>query len=149
MSAFIVDSAEQVGAPFLTKDGKRELKQVALHLRDGEGQAPTVAKWYTAADIELPKPGSTIQGELELTDDGFKFKKSGKVGGGNPAAGGRGKSPEEIAHDRANSALIRTYEYFQIPKEQRPELREFLETAAVIHTASSRLSSGAVVKDPE
>jgi hypothetical protein len=64
-----------------------------------------------------------------------------KGGGGG---GYKGKTPEERAQDRANSSVIRAYEYFLIPADQRPPLREYLETAGKIHTALQRLETGQV-----
>jgi hypothetical protein len=64
-----------------------------------------------------------------------------KGGGGG---GYKGKTPEERAQDRANSSVIRASEYYLIPPDQRPPLREYLETAGKIHTALQRLETGQV-----
>lgn len=129
-----------------TPAGESEVKRIYYDLDvDGLGKAsiglpPTDPK---------PEPGKEIFAVLKDSENGKPptlvpvGSKSGKGSGGF-----RGKSPEELAQDRANSAVIRAYEYFLIPVDQRPTLREYLETAAKIHTGLQRLATGQVVVEP-
>lgn len=103
---------------------------------------------------ETPAPniGDTLTGHIEEQNRNgsfyYKFRKAKQGGGDSGSKSFRGKSSEELAQDRANSAVIRTYEYFLIPEDQRPTLRVYLETAAKIHTGLQRLASGQVVVEP-
>lgn len=129
-----------------TPTGETEVKRVYYDLEiDGIGKAsiglpPTDPKPEVGKELfAVLKPGENGKAPT-LVPVG---QKGGKGGGGF-----RGKSPEELAQDRANSAVIRAYEYYLIPEAQRPPMREYLETAGKIHTALQRLASGQVVVEP-
>lgn len=68
-----------------------------------------------------------------------------KGGGGG---GWKGKSPEELRQERANSSVIRAAEFYAIPPEHRPPFRDFIETAAKIDTALGRMIEGKAVVEP-
>jgi hypothetical protein len=55
------------------------------------GQQPVEAEWYTKAATPLPAAGSSIEGDLEQTQYGLKFKRA-RTG---TFAGRPGRSPEE------------------------------------------------------
>lgn len=83
MSAYIVDRAQQVKSDIPGKKPGLTFQVIKLWLRDGDGQAPTEAEWFTPESTMLPAPGSTLQGELTLGDYGWTFKKA-KTNGGAP-----------------------------------------------------------------
>jgi hypothetical protein len=123
-----------------TPAGESEVKMVYYDINvEGLGEAsiglpPTDPK---------PEPGRELFAVLRPGQNG---KRPTLVPVGQKKGGGgfRGKSPEELAHDKANSAFIRAYEYYLIPEDKRPPLREYIVTAGKIHTASTRLASGNV-----
>jgi hypothetical protein len=124
-----------------TPAGESEVKRIYYDLKvEGLGEAsigllPTDPK---------PESGRELFAILKDGENG-KPPTLVPVGQKKPGGGGfRGKSPEELAHDKANSAFIRAYEYYLIPEDKRPPLREYMETAGKIHTASTRLASGNV-----
>jgi hypothetical protein len=85
---FTVLAAEQKK----TLDGRNGPMQV-ISLRLTDGTTEHNAEWFTKAATPLPSPNSRIEGTLEPSDYGMKFKKAF-----NGAAGGpRGRSPEETA----------------------------------------------------
>lgn len=99
------------------------------------------------ADPE-PQVGSEIFAIL-TPQEGYPPKlvipKQGKGGGGG---GWKGKSPEELRQERANSSVIRAAEFYAIPPEHRPPFRDFIETAAKIDTALGRMIEGKAVVEP-
>ena len=128
-----------------TPKGETAVKRIYYDLTvEGVGQ---VSLGLGPTDPE-PQPGQEI---FAILKDGEEGKPptlvipNTKGGGGG---GFRGKSAEERAQDRANSAVIRTYEYYLIPEAQRPTLRDYLETAAKVHTALTRIESGKAVVEP-
>lgn len=65
------------------------MKVLTLQLSGPEGDQ--TAEWFTKHDTALPEPGSSIEGTVEPSEYGLKFKKAaGQFGGGF-----RGRSPEE------------------------------------------------------
>lgn len=129
-----------------TPQGESVVKRVYYDLTiEGIGQA---SLGLAPADPE-PQVGQEI---FAILKDGEGGKPPTLVipnsKGGGGGGGFRGKSAEERAQDRANSAVIRTYEYYLIPAEQRPALRDYLETAAKVHTALVRIESGKAVIEP-
>lgn len=74
-------------------DSGRGAKQViVLTLVDGD-QPPVIAEWFTAAATPIPTTGSTLEGTVEPSEYGPKFKKAGGFSGGG--GGGRPRTPEE------------------------------------------------------
>jgi hypothetical protein len=75
-------------------DGKfGPAKVIGLMLKDGQG-VEKAAEWFTKAATPLPAVGSQIQGDLEPSNYGLKFKKAGgQFGGGG--GGGRPRDPED------------------------------------------------------
>jgi hypothetical protein len=91
MPEFTVAAASQKK----TLDGKNGPMQViALSLTDGG--ATHQAEWFTKASTPLPAEGSRIEGTLEPSDYGLKFKKAfnGGAGGGG---GFRPRDPKDTA----------------------------------------------------
>lgn len=87
MSTFTVKSASHKK----DVDGKHGPMQViALALKDNSTAQEFDAEWFTKASTEVPASGTTIEGTVEDSQYGKKFKKAFQGGGG-----GRGRSPEE------------------------------------------------------
>lgn len=88
-------------------DSGRGAKQVInLTLAEGD-QPPVIAEWFTAATTAIPSVGSTIEGTIEPSEYGPKFKKAGGFGGGG--GGGRSESPEtrrSIAMQHAQKCAV-------------------------------------------
>jgi hypothetical protein len=94
-----------------------------------------------------PEPGKEVFAIL-TPQDGYPPKLViPKQGQGGKGGGFRGKSPEELAHDKANSALIRAKEFCELTNEV-PTIKEFSEIAAKMHTLLTKLASGQVVIEP-
>jgi hypothetical protein len=95
VGAYIVDQAQQIKSDIPGKKPGLTFQVIKLGLRDGDGQAPTVAEWFTPESTPLPAQGSTLEGTLELGDYGWTFKKSKSA---NNGGGQRGDlSPEAQA----------------------------------------------------
>jgi hypothetical protein len=126
-----------------TPKGETAVKRVYYDLTlEGVGQANL---GLPPTDPE-PQVGQEIFAILKDSEDGKPptlVIPNSKGGGGY-----KGKTPEERAQDRANSAVIRTYEYYLIPPDQRPTLRDYLEAAAKVHTALTRIEAGKAVVEP-
>jgi hypothetical protein len=127
-----------------TPAGESEVKRIYYDLEvEGLGKTsiglpPTDPK---------PEPGRELFAVLKDGENGkpptlIPFQQK-KPGGG----GFRGKSPEELAQDRANSAVIRAKEFHELTEHQ-PTFREFALTAAKMHTLLTRLASGQAVVEP-
>lgn len=61
---------------------------------EGNGQEPRQARWWATPNDVTPKPGESIDGEMEQKPYGWKFKRA-RSGGGRGFGGGGGRSPEE------------------------------------------------------
>jgi hypothetical protein len=70
------------------------------------------AEWYTKATTPLPQPGSQLEGEIQPSQYGRKFKKAASGFGGGRAGGGR--SPEEsrrIVRQHSQSRALQYVEF--------------------------------------
>lgn len=115
MPTFTVQAASQKK---LLPDNGRGAKQVInLTLADGD-QPPVIAEWFTNATTPLPTPGSTLDGTVEQSDYGPKFKKAGGFGGGP-----RQRDPRESAQiQRQHSQeMALRYAALRADKEMLPE----------------------------
>jgi hypothetical protein len=94
-----------------------------------------------------PEPGKEVFAALKAGEGG-KPPTLVPVGGKKGGGGWKGKPPEELRQDRANSSVIRAVEYYAIPEAQRPTIKDFLSTAAKIDTAIGRMIEGKAVVEP-
>jgi hypothetical protein len=89
-------------------DGKNGPMQVLALTLAKEGEAaPVVAEWYTKASTPIPAPGAKLEGELENSQYGWKFRKAQQNGFG----GGGKRDPateKRIVHQHSQDMAIET-----------------------------------------
>lgn len=76
-------------------DGRNGPMQV-INLRLSDGTNEHDAEWFTKASTDVPLPNARLEGTLEPTDYGLKFKKAFSGGGGG-GFGGRPRDPKDTA----------------------------------------------------
>lgn len=130
MPVFTVQAASQKK---LLPDNGRGAKQV-MNLTLAEGNnAPVIAEWFTNATTPLPTVGSTLEGTIEPSDYGPKFKKAGGFTGGG-GGGPRQRDPRESAQiQRQHSQeMALRYAAIRAEKEMLPEPFKLEDLRAVI-----------------
>lgn len=130
MASYIVRNA--VKTADRPDKGYGPMQEIELVLQE-YGQAEEIsASWYTKRETALPDAGSRIEGELEPSQFGLKFKKAKGAGGG--FRGGGGKSPEERRSIAMQSSAARAVEIVRIAVDAglwKPETPEAVTTAAL------------------
>jgi hypothetical protein len=93
---------------------------IGLNLQDQQGMAIN-AEWFTKATTPLPGPGSQIEGTIEESPYGPKFKKASAGFGG----GGGARSPEDkrsIVRQHSQDMALRALDLgLQLGVVTRPE----------------------------
>jgi hypothetical protein len=101
---FTVRAAAQTKAGI----GQRgDMQEIALTLLQDGSSEPKAALWFTKGTTPLPGVGEKLEGELEQTQFGLKFKKAGGWSGGG--GGGRKDTPEtrrSIAMQHAQKCAV-------------------------------------------
>jgi hypothetical protein len=114
MTPITVQKATQKGEP--VDRGYGPMVTYALTL-DANGQTVT-ADWFTKASTPPPSPGSVLEGTIEPSEYGPKFKKARNGFGG----GGRPRDPQEnarIMRQHSQEMALR-YAHIRCLQEQLP-----------------------------
>jgi hypothetical protein len=106
--------------------GYGPMQEIALVLQGDDPSAPEVsASWYTSIKTDVPQAGARLEGDVELTQYGTKFKKAKGAG----FAGGGGRSPEDrksIVRQHSQEMALR-YCTLKGAKPDMGELRKVID----------------------
>lgn len=114
MPTFTVGAVSPQVRDWSSKDGN-QFKEYKVHLRDGD-TLHTAVSWSRKASSPAPEKGQVLEGNLEETQFGKKFKATPKAFGGGGARGRDPKERAEIRRQNAHSQALRWLEFKYDPK---------------------------------